>query len=677
MFKGKVPDSINMFRRRKSQPQNKEELQITEKGSSQPQPSSSSSSQSYLEPSQPHHRRNSKESAKSKTSSISTQNSTFSTSHKDNTSDPSRRFDVEILHKGDKKEPSEGQQTTTCTHETNNTDDCLSPLTSNPDGQESGDNHSIALSETDTLCASRKQRLELQDIYTDNFSMYLPFVLRQLRLADDREQAEVRRRREARASADHDDHTMDHFDEDYDAENDTVADDDLSTIFNDSQSPNEQHHFDHYRVMDRRLSAYNYKRSVVFVGSMLKNDILVFPSAASFKLFKQLRGNIKKERKSSTIVYDANGSIKKVTPSNGYKSDLTRPNIDASSGDVIDERSHIIPISYKIKGQGLPLLKMHSPTLSTFRKNTPYLIFKKYKEVPSPPPNLGIPGESRSNEVDFETFDYCFVHSKFSQNYRRFIFEFYPNSSATFKVVLFQSSFKPFADFIYKNTRFRVIGTTIPTGLVCEYNPHMRLLVIDDDEPSLCDGITNKQSSSKFLKLKKSSADTSSSKEGSTKFDANDASTYINPIPNKKFLDEDGFSNSCHHRATFIPNNLPPFGCFKDANMYKKDDSGFIPKRYFESGKAEIYQDVQSQPPTMSTATPRSSRSTTTTADSFFNSTLSVDDDTLVLSTIFCTLREVNVKNANMTNSTPMMRGAASMTRSPNFGLMSVGLSTL
>lgn len=665
MFKGKVPNSINMFRRHKLQSQSKQEKLIDEQTSQQQQ--QQQSSQSYLQPqqqSQPH-RRNSKESAKSRASSGSSQAGTVSVTSQGNTTNTLQRYNVELLHTGEKKEPAEVQQT--YTNETINSDDCLSPLTSGPDNQGDGDNHSLALSETDTLCATRKQRLELQDVYIDNFSMYLPFVLRQLRLAEDQAQAEDRRRREARASTGRGGALVDHFDEDYDAENDTIADDDLSTIFNDSQSPEEHYEIDHQKVMDRKLSAYNYKRLVVFVGGMLKSDVFIFPTVASFKLFKQLRTNIKKERKSSVIIYDSNGDIKKVTSSNGInKNEYANP--DGGNDEVIDERNHIIPISYKIKGQGLPILRMHLPYMSTFRKNTPYLIFKKFKEVPSAPN----PGDPKQNDIDFETFDYCNVYLKYSLNYRRFILEFYPNTASCFKVVMFESTFKPFADFNYKGTRFRVIGTTISTGLVCEYNPHMRLLIIDDDEPSLCDGIVNKKPSSGFMKLKKSS-----NHEEYVEFDINDPATYVNPIPNAKFVDEDGFSNCCHHRATFIPNNLPPFGCYKDASLYKGQNSSLIPKKYYEIGKAEIYQDLQSLSPQSTTSSsPSHGNNESPVSEEFLNSTFSMDQDTLVLTVIMSTLREVNVKNANKSSGSPMTRASGGVLRNANFGLMTTGLST-
>lgn len=702
MFKGKASHSISMFRRHKSQSQSNQEKPTGEKSGQQhlsnQQPQQQSQSQS-----QPH-RRNSKESTKSKASSGSGQSGTLSETPKGDATNTLRQYNVELLHAGDKKNPSHVHQT--YTHESSDSDECLSPLTSGgANGQGDGDTHSIALSETDTLCATRKQRLELQDTYTDNFSMYLPFVLRQLRLAESREQAEDRRRREARASAGRGGRSdgsnalpVDHFDEDYDAENDTVADDDLSTIFNDSQSPEEQFDIDHRKIMDRNLSAYNHKRLVVFVGCTLKSDVLIFPTSESFKLFKQLRANIKKERKSSVIVYDAQGNIKKVTPSNGAnKNEYTN---NGNNDEVIDDRNHIVPVSYKIKGQGLPALRMILPYMSTFRKNTPYLIFKKFKEVPSAPK----PSDQKQNDIDFETFDYCYVYLKYSLNYRRFIFEFYPNSPSCFKLVMFESTFKPFADFNYKQTRFRVIGTTISTGLVCEYNPHMRLLIIDDDEPSLCDGIINKKPSSGFMKLKKKPL--SLEKEEYIEFDINKPSTYINPIPNSKFVDEDGFSNCCHHRATFIPNNLPPFGCYKDASLYKVDHASFIPRKHFEIGKGEIYQNLQSvaaaAAATTTTTTISSSSTTTTTTtpsaiatataspispqciaaneqsttEEFLNSTLSMDQDTLVLSVVLSTLREVNVKNANKSSGSPMMRAGGGVLRNAHFGLMTTGMSS-
>ncbi|KAI5950594.1 hypothetical protein CANMA_005254 [Candida margitis] len=654
-----------MFRRRKSQHQSKQEVPKEELSRLQQETTQAHQQQ----PQQQTHRSNYEASTKSKLLSSSSQSTSSTATRRGSSNVSPREYNIELLHTGDKKEPAEIQHTyTSATNETNDSDDCLSPLTSGTDGREASDTQSMALSETDTLCAARKQRLELQDVYIDNFSMYLPFLVRQLRLAENRAQDEDRRRRQARARAGRGGPPLDHFDEDYDAENDTIADDDLSTIFNDSQSPEEQYEIDNQRIMHRKLSAYNYKRSVVFVGCSLKSGVFIFPTAASFKLFKQLRSNIKQERKSSMIVYDADGNIKKVTSSNGInRSEFTKPG--EGNDEVVDDRNHIIPVSYKIKGQGLPLLKMHSPYMSTFRKNTPYLIFKKFKEVPSPPK----PGDPKQNDVDFETFDYCYVYSKYSSNYRRFIFEFFPNTASCFKVVMFESSFKPFADFNYKGTRFRVIGTTISTGLVCEYNPHMRLLAIDDDQPSLCDGIVNKKSSSGFMKLKKSSNEGSSSH---VEFNINDPTTFINPIPNSKFLNSDGFSDYCQ-RATFIPNNLPPFGCYKDVNLYKPENVSFIPKKYSEIGKSEIYQDLQSLSLSSPAAATRNNEQQQYTSKELLNSTLSVDQDTLVITVLLSTLREVNVKNANKSTGNPTGRTGVGVMGSANFGFMTTGLSTI
>ena len=505
-------------------------------------------------------------------------------------------------------------------------DDDLSPLTTTQS------NKSATLSEAETLYIDRQQRLELQHNYIDNFTMYLPFVIRQLRLLETRRYYEsdhpLRNSTSDNSNSSNQNepganHIISPMDDSFD---------DTATIFEDTHIPMEAYAASYFKILDKGLTDFTIKRLFILVNGMLKHNMYIFPSDESFELFKSLRLNIKKDRKNLIVVYDQHGTIKKVS-STIKREDLTYDDI------IIDDRPHIIPLDQKLKGLGLPLFKVTVPHLSSFRKNTPFIIFKKYKEVPS------APDSNSQDEIEFETFNFCLVYSKYFQNYRRFIFEFHPTNKPSFKLLMFQSNFRPFADFTYKNTRFRVIGPSMILGVVQHYNPHMRLLIVDENKPSLLDDVINKKLSTGFMKKKSSDICPS--------FDMNDPDTFINPIPNNSFANEIGSSQ--FPQPLFISNDLPPFGSFKDSILYQ--NAQLLPKKYSEVGKIQIYQDKD------------------TVQGNDLNSTLSVDIDSLVILCIMHTLREVSIRNSGRTQSPGSLGFAGGLARQsysfdpPNPGL--------
>ncbi|CAI5758727.1 unnamed protein product [Candida verbasci] len=491
---------------------------------------------------------------------------------------PVRRFSqpnlvrYEILHSTSSNSSSSSNNSSAI-----NSDNEISPATST--NEEENETKSM-LSETNTLIANKETRLELQETFVDNFTMYIPYLLRQRRLLEQRQLQE------------HGD-GEEYNEEVNSSDDDTIIDATANVVTNYSQNT----------ILNHQISEFDYKRKFIIVGGILKHNLYIFPSEESFKLFKTLRSNVKKERKNSIIVYDSQGNIKKANV------DKEKERIEINDGNIIDSRSHLIPIDYKIKGEGLPILKMEMPYLPLFRK-IPLFTFKKYLEIPKPPIDNH---QVENEEVEFETTTICNVQAKFLQKFRRFIFEFKFDNNK-FKVLMFQSNSKPFADFIYKNTRFRIIGPSITNGIVCKYNPHMRLLIVDNDQPSLCDEVQNKKSSSILKKHEYENA----------KFNINDFSTYVNPIPTSKFANEEISINS--NDTNYISNNLPPFGCFKDSILYS-NQNGLLPKMYSEVGKIEVYQDdliLESNP----------------------DSTFSVNIDSIVICCIFATLRETSIRNA-------------------------------
>ena len=579
------------------------------------------------------------------------------------------------------------------------TDQEMSPLTTTQSNQ------STALSEANTLFIDRHQRLELQDNYLDNFTMYLPFVIRQMRLIEERRYLESQEyRNENEQTSDNNDPLQQQQQQQQQQTSrhvvipDITGDDldDISTIFDEAHVPLETFAMNHYKILEKQLSSFDIKRLFIIVAGMLKHNTYIFPSAESFELFKQLRSSIKKHRKNLIMVYDNQGTIKRASLTSST-TNIKREDINQESeGIIIDDRPHIIPLDQKLKGLGLPLFKIQTPYLSSFRKNTPCIIFKRYKEVPQPPPApppaspasssltpslllasssstlslaSSLPGKikvkkspskssdeytSSKDDFEFETYNFCQVYSKYFQSYRRFIFEFTPLDQPSFKVIMFQSNLRPFADFLYKKTRFRVIGPAMLLGVIQNYNPHMRLLVIDDDKPSLVDNIINKKphsgSNTSIATVATNSITgaaaaaagglfhkrKSNDKKSKTyvEFNYDDPTTFINPIPNNTFADEDNNANigQAINTSLYISNDLPPFGCFKDSMLYRTNSS-LLPKKYTEEGKIQMYQDKLFL------------------IDKDENSTLSIDIDSMVLVCIMATLRDISIKNAGRTNT--------------------------
>ncbi|KAI3403443.2 hypothetical protein KGF56_003727 [Candida oxycetoniae] len=485
------------------------------------------------------------------------------------------------------------------------------------------DQYSTVLSETDTLIPKYSDSYELQPRFVDNFAFYLPFIIRQWLLTEvarreeqsrSRREEQSRSRRGASVSREVAVAQFFPFHDSYNIDN--VDDGDVATIFNEEYIPLEQQAIEHDKIMDKKLTAFNYKRSLVIVNGMsLKSNTFIFPTSESFELFKKLRGKV------------------------------------------------ISSVDSSIKKSALPLFKMSVPYFSTFRKDSPFITFRKYREIPpslqgdrsQTNANINIATANHQPTEEFELYDYCHIHSKYFRHFRRFIYEFMPNTPHCFKVVSFQSYSLPLTDFLYKNTRFRLIGTSMANGLICHYSPQMKLFILDNDQVSLCDDLYNKPitSASTLLHLKKDAK-----KEKLVEFDCNDASCFINPVPSK--TNDFAYTRSGPNyppessKQGPIPFDLPPFGIYKDSSMYLSNDMFNLPKKYTEIGKIDLYQDIQGQ---NSQVDPILSNNSNNASDALsisdVNSTFSVDTDTMVLTVILTTMREVNIRNSGKSNATP------------------------
>lgn len=530
------------------------------------------------------------------------------------------------------------------------TDEGLSPNTS------AQDNESIALSDAETLLVDKRQRLILQDTFEENFTHYLPFLMRRYRMEEE--------------STSGNNGTMEpnHISEEFD-------DDDESTIYNDSIGGNFETRYNRLnselplgislpsplrtKVFDKPASSFTLKREIIVVNEFIKNNYLIFMNQESFKKFKELKSR-KKSRNNSVIVYDEENNIKRLS---NIENDSLLLNTHDSIGDnIIDNRSHIIPLEYKVKGEALPVFKIQTPYMSSFRKHVPYMIFKRFREVPLKP----VLQENQDHDDEYESYSFCTVHLKHFQLVKRYIFNFTPLHGEKFKIILFQHNTKPFCDFEYKNTRFRIVGTSLAAGFIFSYNPNMKLFIIDQNSPSLVDKMINKSPGleiSSLLRRRSSNDDVNGSRKNSTievsaksghnnlstnssspppatkasndpSCDLSDVSTFTNPYPDPSCPLLEDCGTFCYgidsiSSRSYIPNDSPPFASFKDAQSYT--NQSFLPKKYAENGKIEIYQDIN----------------TFTESNHNESSTLSIDLDTLVLNVIILTLMENNLRNAN------------------------------
>lgn len=475
---------------------------------------------------------------------------------------------------------------------------------------------SVALSETETLAYSRRQRMDLQDTFDENFTGYLPFVLRQLRRQHEQSMGEGEEEADARITT-----------SDLIMKDDSDFDDDKTIA---SGLDDYQRH-----IMRRKTSKYNYKRLLVVASEFIRSNTYVFPDLESFRVFRYLRSNNKRLRKNSMIVYEPNGNIKRIPRRASVSEHEGLPDVDDG---VVDMRQHIIPLEYKLKGSGLPLFKILVPYMSSFRKKVPYMVFRRYREIPAPP-SLFLKQENEDDEK-FESYEFCTIHMKTFQQYKRYVLQFTPENAPPFKVFVFQNNYRPFTDFKYKDTRFRVIGSSLVTAYLMNYNPDLKLIVIDEDQPALCDNLVNK----------KSGLDRRGSRSGA-RDDTLPPEEMANPVPEEsnRILKEDegGFLHAV--KRNFIPNNMPPFGRFLDSCVYPIELLLF-PKKYSEVGKIELYQALENN------------------AHPDMSSTLSVDLDQLVLTTVLLTLRETSLRTTNRYSNGSLVSRIGSLGAAPGFG---------
>lgn len=459
------------------------------------------------------------------------------------------------------------------------------------------DEESVALSEAETLAQPKSHRWDLQETYAENYTEYLPFLINRLRAQQLEELQEGYTR----------------------GLSPTATGDDDATII--SLRASEEY------VFGRPPSVWNLKRSLIVGREFIKGTMYVFPDMVSFEKFRYLRSHQKKLSKNSYIVYDAEGNIKRIKGKPPSEEGMAS---FAESGSLVDQRQHIIPVDYKLKGDGLPIFKISSPYMSSFRKKVPFMVFRKYRQVPLRPKL----GDKEDEDENFELYVFCTVHVKNHTYYRRFILHFTPEDGPPLKLLMFQNNHIPFADFTYKGTRFRVSGTALTNPYLMSYNAELKLLILSGNQPSLCDCVIDKLKQDTYKKRDLS--------EGLLESEASLVPEELNnPIPHPRnpiLTDEDGPLLRLSIRK-YILNKRPPFARLIDACAYM-DDSPLIPKKYTEVAKVELYQDNSHMDPRANLSVPSS-----------------VDYDSLVLATVLMTLQETKTRNTSRYTSNKYMGG--------------------
>ncbi|EEQ36482.1 hypothetical protein CLUG_00605 [Clavispora lusitaniae ATCC 42720] len=401
---------------------------------------------------------------------------------------------------------------------------------------------SPALSDTETLAYTKTQRLQLQETYAENFSVYLPYLLRRLRVEN--------RRRSPSPSSDT-----------------TVA----------SIQP---------AIMGRSVDEYTHKRTMV-VASELLGKILVFASAEDFEAFKisqknKERGDKGEKKKEKAKRRSSDGQPKNSIPESRQRNSMSenrqRNSIHENrQRNSIHERharnstsgthqnGHLVSNHHSgasaEDGQAAnPILRVSVPYMSVFRRKVPYMIFECLSEG--------------------ELVPFCAVHMRTHAHFRRYLMHFTPPNGTPFTVPVFQNNFRPFSDFEYNHTRFRVVGTSVAAHYLSPYNPELKLLVVDATQPALCDNLVPR---ARRPSRRGSAASTSSSERMPS-------SEMEDPVPeaSNRILLEDsgGFSRPVRN---YIPNELPPFGLFMDA-CAEPGSRSLLPRKFADAGKVVLYE---------------------------------------------------------------------------------------
>lgn len=229
------------------------------------------------------------------------------------------------------------------------------------------------------------------------------------------------------------------------------------------------------------------------------------------------------------------------------------------------------------RGEAPPLFKVLAPFLSQMRPTTPFITIKRGLD-PDP---------------------YCTIYTKQMTRVRRVVFQFTPHNAPAFEIVSFINHYRPFTDFNYKNTRFRVFGTPVTSGYILGHKIRLKLTVVDADKPSLCDNMVEKERG-KLIKRKESN---------------------FVPDPTNPLITEDVYNSYQENMGTsFVNETMPPFGALSQTESDLKS-SLKIPKKFSEVATIDLYQSLVG------------------TLDEF-----GLNEDSEILTAVLLGLREVTVR---------------------------------
>lgn len=356
------------------------------------------------------------------------------------------------------------------------------------------------LSDTDTLAYTRTQRLQLQESYSENYRVYLPYLLRRMRLG-------------AR-----------------EVPPDSASD---TTI---TPAP--------AGVMGREVDEYFCKRTMV-VAQALLGKTMVFGSREEFERFRNQHDN----RPALRVLVPYMSMFRRRVPFMVFERPADTDGAELAGATGAPGATNAAAFAGAARAASRPT-RTAEPTSRTATRNG----------AREDRGSAKLPGECPETP-------FCNVFMRSGQYYRRFLLRF-ANGDV---VAVFQHNFLPFADFCFRGTRFRIIGTSMAPYLMAPYSPQLRLLVVDDAQPALCDRLVPRAQEHAAWNSRMEPSD--------------------DPVPhesNPLVIEAASILPSIIIPLRFIPHERPPFGLCMDATVYRGRRPIF--RKYADAAQVMVYE---------------------------------------------------------------------------------------
>ncbi|CAH2353591.1 hypothetical protein CLIB1423_11S03202 [[Candida] railenensis] len=470
---------------------------------------------------------------------------------------------------------------------------------------------SAPLSESDTLFLTNQERLSLQPTFQENFSLYLPFLIRRLRYERMYEHSDLASSQETVAS---------------------VA--------------------EKYSVLDQPTHNYNEKRRMILVHEFMKNSNLVFISMESFTLYRELRSLKKEKQAEMATKYQSKGLA------------LPLFKIESHSYLRLDDGADVIFHKYL----ELPSTQMNSNSGSANPVASPTYKFctvhiKTYTNLKRFTFTFN-PQDGRTSPFKVILFQHNFKPIA-DFNYKNTRFRIFGNSLINFglapnlKLLIIDKDKPSLCDKVFDKPQFKLSSIV----------RRRRSSAVDPSAPNSRRGSSVGRRRSSAVSINSNcigeeeciAPDENFNSVGEAEDEEGvetDPLKMANPYPDKSnpLLKYDQNQYLLLNK-TFVSNEVPPFGSFQDVVCYAKDFS-LLPKKFKEQGRFEIYQDSSRFVPGVN-----------------MDANNSLDMDTLVLCCINLAIRDMVVKrnskiSSNMEAINRYNYMGASIYASPGPGLL-------